>query len=82
MSLMSNFALDIKAVEAKFDIKFFEYFKDDLVELENLSEFVTVTPEKISVNETGTLIIRNIAMCFDAYLKKIPENLRRFSETV
>ena len=82
MSLMSNFALDIKAVEAKFGIKFFEYFKDDLVELENLSEFVTVTPEKISVNETGTLIIRNIAMCFDAYLKKIPENLRRFSKTV
>ena len=82
MSLMSNFALDIKAVEAKFDIKFFEYFKDDLEELENLSEFVTVTPEKISVNETGTLIIRNIAMCFDAYLKKIPENLRRFSKTV
>ena len=82
MSLMSNFALDIKAVEAKFDIKFFEYFKDDLVELENLSEFVTITPEKISVNETGTLIIRNIAMCFDAYLKKIPENLRRFSKTV
>lgn len=82
MSLMSNFALDIKAVEAKFDIKFFEYFKDDLIELENLSEFVTITPEKISVNETGTLIIRNIAMCFDAYLKKIPENLRRFSKTV
>ena len=82
MSLMSNFALDIKAVEAKFDIKFFEYFKEDLEELENLSEFVTVTPEKISVNETGTLIIRNIAMCFDAYLKKIHENLRRFSKTV
>ncbi|WP_346745495.1 oxygen-independent coproporphyrinogen III oxidase [uncultured Campylobacter sp.] len=82
MSLMSNFALDIKAVEDKFGIKFFEYFKDDLIELENLSEFVTVTPEKISVNETGTLIIRNIAMCFDAYLKKIPENLRRFSKTV
>ena len=82
MGLMSNFALDIKAVEAKFDIKFFEYFKEDLEELENLSEFVTVTPEKISVNETGTLIIRNIAMCFDAYLKKIPENLRRFSKTV
>ena len=82
MSLMSNFALDIKAVEAKFGIKFFEYFKEDLTELENLSEFVTVTPEKISVNETGTLIIRNIAMCFDAYLKKIPENLRRFSKTV
>ncbi|MDO5045463.1 oxygen-independent coproporphyrinogen III oxidase [Campylobacter sp.] len=82
MSLMSNFALDIKAIEAEFGVKFFEYFKDDLKELENLSEFVQITPEKISVNETGTLIIRNIAMCFDAYLKNIPENLRRFSKTV
>lgn len=82
MSLMSNFALDIKAIEAEFGVKFFEYFKDDLKELENLSEFVQITPEKISVNETGTLIIRNIAMCFDAYLKQIPENLRRFSKTV
>ncbi|MCD8213403.1 MAG: oxygen-independent coproporphyrinogen III oxidase [Campylobacter sp.] len=82
MSLMSNFALDIKAIESEFDIKFNEYFKDDLTELENLSEFVQITPEKISVSETGTLIIRNIAMCFDAYLKKIPENLRRFSKTI
>lgn len=82
MSLMSNFALDIKAIEAEFGVKFFEYFKDELKELESLSQFVAVTPEKISVNETGTLIIRNIAMCFDAYLKQIPENLRRFSKTV
>ncbi|WP_170018632.1 oxygen-independent coproporphyrinogen III oxidase [Campylobacter sp. RM16190] len=82
MSLMSNFALDIKAIESEFNVNFFEYFKDDLVELKGLSEFVSVTPEKITVNETGTLIIRNIAMCFDAYLKKIPENLRRFSKTV
>ncbi|QCD53111.1 oxygen-independent coproporphyrinogen III oxidase [Campylobacter sp. RM16192] len=82
MSLMSNFALDIKAIESEFNVNFFEYFKDDLAELDNLSEFVSVAPEKITVNETGTLIIRNIAMCFDAYLKKIPENLRRFSKTV
>lgn len=82
MSLMSNFALDIKAIEAEFGVNFFEYFKDDLAELSELGEFVKITPEKISVNETGTLIIRNIAMCFDAYLKQIPENLRRFSKTV
>jgi len=30
----------------------------------------------------GTLLIRNIAMAFDAYLKRIPESKRRFSKTV
>lgn len=82
MSLMSNFSLDIKAIETKFGIDFFEYFKSDLAELEALKDFVEISRDNIKVNETGTLIIRNIAMCFDAYLKKIPENLRRFSKTV
>ena len=79
---MSNFALDIKAIENEFGINFFEYFKKDLKELDELREFVKISDDKISVSETGMLIIRNIAMCFDAYLKKIPENLRRFSKTV
>ncbi|WP_169779691.1 oxygen-independent coproporphyrinogen III oxidase [Campylobacter curvus] len=82
MSLMSNFALDIKAIEAEFGVKFFEHFKSELKQLEELKDFVKITPEKISVNETGTLIIRNIAMCFDEYLQKIPENLRRYSKTI
>ncbi|MBR8462618.1 oxygen-independent coproporphyrinogen III oxidase [Campylobacter sp. faydin G-105] len=82
MSLMSNFAVDIKAIETEFGIEFSEYFKNDLAELSELSEFVKITADRINVNETGTLIIRNIAMCFDAYLKKIPENLRRFSKTL
>ena len=82
MSLMSNFGLNIKAVEEEFGINFFEHFKNELEELKNLSEFVDISPAKISVNDTGTLIIRNIAMCFDECLKKIPENLRRFSKTI
>ncbi|WP_149719312.1 oxygen-independent coproporphyrinogen III oxidase [Campylobacter concisus] len=82
MNLMSNFGLNIKAVEDEFNINFFEHFKEELAELKNLSEFVDIAPTKISVNETGTLIIRNIAMCFDEYLKKIPESLRRFSKTI
>jgi len=46
-------------------------------ELKNLNEFVNVAADKISVNETGTLIIRNIAMCFDEYLKKIYEYVQK-----
>lgn len=81
MSLMSNFALDITAVETKFKIDFFTHFKDALKELEELGEFVKISKEKIEVTPTGTLLIRNIAMCFDEYMKK---NLgeKRFSKTV
>ncbi|WP_261545278.1 oxygen-independent coproporphyrinogen III oxidase [Campylobacter lari] len=82
MELMSNFALNIKNVESKFKIDFFEYFKHDLKELEGLNEFVTIDKNYIKVNETGVLLIRNIAMCFDKYLKRISEDKKVFSKTV
>ena len=75
---------DIKKVlqcNAKFGIKFFEHFKDSLRELEELKDFVQISDEKISVTPTGTLLIRNIAMCFDEYMKfNIGE--KKFSKTV
>jgi oxygen-independent coproporphyrinogen-3 oxidase len=37
---------------------------------------------KIEVSQTGTMLIRNICMPFDAYLNKIPEDKRRFSKTI
>lgn len=81
MNLMSNFIVDIKGVEAKFGIKFFEHFKESLRELEELKDFVQISDEKISVTPTGTLLIRNIAMCFDEYMKfNIGE--KKFSKTV
>ncbi|ENC9217951.1 oxygen-independent coproporphyrinogen III oxidase [Campylobacter lari] len=82
MELMSNFTLNIKNIENKFKIDFFEYFKQDLKELEELSEFFTLDENYIKVNETGVLLIRNIAMCFDKYLKRISEDKKVFSKTV
>ncbi len=84
MELMSNFSLNIKRVENKFNIKFKEYFKEDLLQLDEFIEaqLVSVNNEKIQVSQTGTMLIRNICMPFDAYLKKIPENKRRFSKTI
>ncbi|MCV3385618.1 oxygen-independent coproporphyrinogen III oxidase [Campylobacter lari] len=82
MELMSNFALNIKNIENKFKIDFFEYFQQDLRELEELSEFVTIDENYIKVNETGVLLIRNVAMCFDKYLKRISEDKKVFSKTV
>ncbi len=84
MELMANFSLDMKSVEKKFDINFQEYFGDALEALKEFeeAELLTVTDDKISVSQTGTMLIRNISMPFDAYLNKIPEDKRRFSKTI
>ena len=84
MELMANFALDINNVEQKFNISFKEYFADALEMLKEFEEakLIEVLDNKITVNQTGTMLIRNIAMPFDAYLHKIPEDKRRFSKTI
>jgi len=84
MELMANFKLDIKRVEKEFDINFNEYFKNALNELEEFEkeDLISIDDEYIKVSPTGTMLIRNIAMPFDAYLRKIPESKRRFSKTV
>lgn len=82
MDLMANFRLDISKIENKFKIDFFSHFKDELKELENLSQFVEVTKQKIQINDTGILLIRNIAMCFDEYMSKFKGVKNSFSKTV
>ncbi|ECR3050178.1 oxygen-independent coproporphyrinogen III oxidase [Campylobacter coli] len=82
MDLMANFRLDIKAIEKEFKINFKEYFKEDFKALEEYKEFIDLNENFILVNETGVLLIRNIAMCFDAYMKNISEDKKVFSKTV
>lgn len=84
MELMSNFKLNIKAIEKRFDIDFFDYFKDGIDALRGFEKekLLTLDENSLQVSPTGTLLIRNICMPFDAYLKKIPPNKRRFSKTV
>jgi oxygen-independent coproporphyrinogen-3 oxidase len=81
MRLMCDFELDIRKVEAQFGIKFAEYFASSLASLGGMERdgLVAINGEKISVLPTGRFLIRNIAMCFDAYLK---EGQNRFSKTV
>lgn len=80
MSLMSNFCLDISRIEAKFGINFKEHFASSLEKLKALSEFLEVSDKEIKVTPTGTLLIRNIAMCFDEYM--VNDGSKRFSKTV
>ncbi|WP_281951416.1 oxygen-independent coproporphyrinogen III oxidase [Nitrosophilus kaiyonis] len=84
MELMANFKLDIKKIEKDFHINFKEYFKDSLKELEEFEkeELLKITDNAIEVSQTGAMLIRNIAMAFDAYLKKHGEGKKVFSKTV
>ncbi len=86
MEMMSNFKLDISRIEREFGVDFFDYFDDAIKNLqtfvdEGLVEIDTKA-KNIAVSQTGTMLIRNIVMPFDAYLQKIPESKRRFSKTV
>jgi oxygen-independent coproporphyrinogen-3 oxidase len=84
MELMANFSIDIARVEREHDIVFGRYFADALEALEEFvdGDLVTITDKKISVSPTGTLLIRNIAMPFDAYMKKYGSSKKSFSKTV
>ncbi len=84
MELMANFHIDIKRVEREHNINFKEYFSN---ELEDLNEFVesglvNISDDEVKVSRTGTLLIRNIAMPFDSYMKKYIKSKKSFSKTL
>lgn len=84
MELMANFSIDIRRVEKEHNIIFSDYFADALDALQEFADgdLVTITKDKIYVSLTGTLLIRNIAMPFDAYMNKYGGNKKSFSKTV
>ncbi len=84
MELMANFKLDIPRIEKDFGIDFQDYFQDALNELKDFEKegLVTIKPDSIEVSPTGTLLIRNIVMPFDAYMKKHGNGKKVFSKTV
>ena len=81
---MSNFKLDIKRFEKLFNIDFKTYFADAIVALKPFEEdeLLSMNDDFIECSQTGTLLIRNIAMPFDAYMKKHATNAKTFSKTV
>ena len=84
MELMANFHIDIKRVNREFNIEFNDYFADALEALQEFvdAELMTIDDNEIRVSTTGTLLIRNIAMPFDAYMKKYAQSKKAFSKTV
>lgn len=84
MQLMCNLEIDKRRIEQEFDIDFEEYFGDEIKKLDVFINegLVDNNKETVQVTGSGLLIIRNIAMCFDAYLEQMMKEKPVFSKTV
>ncbi|QMV15906.1 oxygen-independent coproporphyrinogen III oxidase [Vibrio spartinae] len=70
--LMCNFALDKTQIERAHQLDFDRYFQSDLALLEHFiaDGLVLVRDKQLTVTPKGRLLIRNICMCFDRYLRE------------
>lgn len=71
-TLICNFSLDFAAVETQWGIRFADYFAEDLALLKPLvaDGLVVQAATGLQVTGVGRLLIRNICMCFDRYLRQ------------
>ncbi|MEZ8062950.1 MULTISPECIES: oxygen-independent coproporphyrinogen III oxidase [Vibrio] len=69
--LICNFKLDKTTIESEFSVNFNRYFKEDLELLQTFINdgLIEVDNKEIRVTLRGRLLIRNICMCFDKYLR-------------
>lgn len=84
MELMCNLEVSKSETQKRFGIVFDEYFSQALIQLEEFEQLQLVRngTEGIFVLGAGRLLLRNIAMCFDAYLPALQQNRAVFSRTV
>lgn len=80
--LICHFHLAYSNVEAQFNIKFEEYFATELETLAGFEkdELLSIKDNEITVLPRGRLLIRNICMVFDHYLRQAKE--QRFSKVI
>jgi oxygen-independent coproporphyrinogen III oxidase len=80
--LICHFTLDIARIEARHGIRFRDYFQGELADLAAMQQdgLLTVRPDRIDVEPRGKLLIRNICMVFDRYLRQ--QQAQRFSKVI
>lgn len=80
--LICHFELKFKDIESEFSINFSDYFADELKQIKEMESdsLLTLTDDEIFVLPEGKLLIRNICMVFDIYLKANKE--QRFSKVI
>jgi oxygen-independent coproporphyrinogen III oxidase len=79
MSIMSGNRLDKDAIAQRYKISFDDYFAEEIQGLQLLEAdgLVDLSSQHISVTEIGRLLVRNIAVVFDAHQKTRERTLSR-----
>lgn len=80
--LICHFTLDFATVERRFGIRFRDYFAVELAELADMQAdgLLALSEVGIRVLPPGRLLIRNICMVFDRYLRE--QKQQRFSKVI
>ena len=82
MDLMCHFMLSYASIEKIYNLKFTEYFAVELEELRQMEKdgLLTLSDSHLEVLPAGRLLIRNVAMVFDKYLRQSTQ--QRFSKVI
>lgn len=80
--LICHFRLDFEDIEAEFDIRFSEHFATELTALATMAadDLLVIEPTVITVTPAGKLLIRNVCMVFDNYLRA--QVTQRYSKVI
>ena len=80
--LICQFELDMASIATQFNIDFAEYFALEMEEIRQIETdgLLTIDGDIISVLPAGRLLIRNVCMVFDRYLREQTE--QRFSKVI
>ena len=80
--LICHFTLKFAAIERQFGIRFGDYFAPELAELADMQAdgLLALSETGIQVLPPGRLLIRNICMAFDRYLRE--QKQQRFSKVI
>jgi oxygen-independent coproporphyrinogen-3 oxidase len=76
--LSCQFKLSKRSIEIAYLIDFEHYFQDELIDLQQMvaDGLVQLDDEWIVVTPRGRMLIRNVCMVFDKYLRRERETMR------
>lgn len=82
-ALICNFRLDYAQIEKQYNLNFKTHFAEDLQLLQPMADdgLVEIRDDALVVTPRGRLLIRNICMCFDTYLRNQMRQ-RQFSRVI
>ncbi|MBA5807719.1 oxygen-independent coproporphyrinogen III oxidase [Morganella morganii] len=82
-ALICNFRLDYAQIEKQYNLNFKTHFAEDLQLLQPMADdgLVEIRNDALVVTPRGRLLIRNICMCFDTYLRNQMRQ-RQFSRVI